>query len=285
VSVKSDAPLDTTVAIEAPEQICFHHRLAGPAQRGMAHLIDLALIALLLVLFAVLVVLALGPQMEGAPPVEGGRDVGEGVAKAGAGIGLVLLFVLQWWYFVLFEARWRGQTPGKRLLSLRVVKSGGEPIGFVDALLRNLLRSADLLPFGYAVGLVAMLLDGRFRRLGDLAAGTIVIVEDRVRVDTRLAIAPPTPQEQSMLPARVVLVGDELRTLELFLRRKPLLGAELSAELAAPVAQSLGRKHGAWHPDPVRLLELLYLRATAPLPARTSMAAGAFAPSEARVQS
>jgi uncharacterized RDD family membrane protein YckC len=253
--VTHDQPLDTTVAIEAPEQIRFRHRLAGPAQRAMAHLIDLLIIGMALFVIAVLV----GLIVASAAPLAGA----DGLGKASIGVILVAVFGLQWGYFALFEGLWHGRTPGKAALSLRVVKNGGEPIGFVDGVLRNLLRAADWMPFGYAAAVVTMFVDPRFRRLGDLVAGTMVVVEDRLRVAVPLYIHPPTPDEARMLPPRVVLDGDELRAIELFLRRAAELGPALAAELASSVAPALARKYGYRHPDPIRLLALLYLRATA----------------------
>ncbi len=84
----------------------------------------------------------------------------------------IVRFILEWGYYVFFETTASGRSPGKRALSLRVVKEGGYPIGFIDSVLRNLLRGADFLPVGYVVGLFAMAGDARFRRLGDRVAGT-----------------------------------------------------------------------------------------------------------------
>jgi uncharacterized RDD family membrane protein YckC len=225
-------------------------------QRGMAHAIDLLVIAGVIVGAVLVLMLA-------SAPFAAWLSSPEALEKAGAGLLLLIAFVLQWGYFALFEAFAGGQTPGKRLLGLRVLEAGGEPITFVDAVLRNLLRAADLLPFGYAAGLASMLIDARFRRLGDLVAGTIVIVEDRARVTEPLSIAPPTEEEAQHLPARVVLDADELRAVETFLRRAPMLGAALATALANPIAGPLARRYGAKHRDPVRLLALLYLVATA----------------------
>src|SRR4029079_1116727 len=123
------------------------------------------------------------------------------------------------------------------------------------------VRGADLMPFGYVVGVITMLIDPKFRRLGDLVAGTMVIVEDRVRVILPLYILPPTADELRTLPSRVVLDAEEMRTIEMFLRRVPELGVALAHELCATVAPALGRKHGVSSPDPIRTLALLYLRA------------------------
>jgi uncharacterized RDD family membrane protein YckC len=260
--LETNEPIDTVVAIEAPEQIRFRYRLAGPAQRGIAHLVDL------LVIVALLAVTVLLTMLLSAPFASWVQQPGA-LERAGKGLFLLGLFLAQWGYFALFEAFAHGQTPGKRLLSLRVLEIGGEPITFVDAVLRNLLRAADLLPFGYAAGLTSMLLDSRFRRLGDLAAGTIVVVEDRARVAVPIYIHPPTPEEAQHLPARVVLDADELRAIEMFLRRAPTLGGPLATALATSVAEAIGKRHGASHRDPVRLLALLYLRATAPSGSRS----------------
>lgn len=257
-----DEPLDTTVAIEAPEQIRFRHRLAGPAQRAAAHLIDLLIIATALIVLFVLLVLGASATFR--------ENAAEGLLKVEAGFMLLAVFVAQWGYFALFEGMRNGRTPGKALLSLRVVKTGGEPVGLVDAVLRNLLRAADLLPFGYAAGVLCMLVDPKFRRLGDLVAGTMVIVEDRLGVALPLGVHPPTPEESALLPLRVLLDSEELRAIELFLRRAPDLGPALAAELASIVAEPLGRKYGLRHPDPARLLALLYLRATACSPTGSS---------------
>ena len=98
------------------------------------------------------------------------------LALAGLGQGLMLLgfFLLEWFYPVFFELR-SGATPGKRAMGLRVVHDDGTPVGAVASVIRNLLRVADFLPLFYAAGLVSCLVDRDFRRLGDLAAGTLVV--------------------------------------------------------------------------------------------------------------
>jgi len=262
----TDAAIDTTVAIEAPEQIRFRYRLAGPSLRAVAHLVDLVIIGFILGAAALIGAIFAIPFLLGGT---------EGADKTMTGVILLVVFTLQWGYFTLFEALRNGQTPGKAMFSLRVVKDGGEPIGLVDATLRNLVRAADLLPVGYLAGVVSMLIDPRFRRLGDLVAGTMVVVEDRLTVATPLYVMPPTPDEARTLPMRVVLDADELRAIEAFLRRAIELGPELSAELAATVAAGLARRHGYWHSDPVRLLALLYLRASEPLRLAGAAARGA----------
>jgi uncharacterized RDD family membrane protein YckC len=183
--------------------------------------------------------------------------------EAAFGVWLVLLFVLEWGYFVLCETLWDGKTPGKHALSLRVVKEGGYPIRFVDSVLRNLLRAADFLPKGYPVGFVVMAGDRRFRRLGDRVAGTMVIVEERRQVAAPVLMhPPPTADELESFAQRPRLSATELEALELFLRRRGTLGPAREHELAEMIAPSYAKRLGLRYRDPSRFLALLYRRAT-----------------------
>ena len=241
-------PLDTTTDVETPEHLRFRHRSAGPARRALAFLVDaLVRIGVLLVVGVILVVLG----------------VSAGDAKAAGGLALVAWFGLEWGYFVLLESLWSGRTVGKRALGLRVVKEGGYPIGFLDSFLRNLLRAADFLPAGYALGVLVMARDTRFRRLGDLAAGTMVVVEERARVSSALRIVPPPgARELEPYPARPALSADEVEALELFLRRAGTLSPAREEELAELVAPVFARRFGMRYERAPRFLALLYHRAT-----------------------
>ena len=86
---------------------------------------------------------------------------------------------MYWGYFAFFEAVWRGQTPGKRYVGIRVIKESGRPIDAFEAIGRNLMRGIDGLPGFYGVGLVCMMLNQQHRRLGDFVAGTVVVHENR----------------------------------------------------------------------------------------------------------
>jgi len=96
-------------------------------------------------------------------------------------IGLfgLVSFVFLWGYYIFFEMIWNGQTPGKRLARLRVIRGDGGPIGLTESVIRNLIRLVDFLPLIYGLGVVVMFVDGKARRLGDLAAGTMVVIEQR----------------------------------------------------------------------------------------------------------
>lgn len=243
----SAAPLDTVLEVETPEQVRFRYQLAGPARRGSAYLLDL-MIRGAIVLVAVLILSMAGMSLFGG---------------ASVGALLLLLFAVEWGYYVLFESLWSGRTPGKKALRLRVVREGGYPTTFLDTVLRNLLRAADFLPSFYALGAALVGLDPRFRRLGDMVAGTVVIVEDSARLTAALQISPlPTAEEFAALPERPPLEAADLAALELFLRRADSLHPDRARELAELVAPVYARRLGGRRvPDPVRFLALLYLRA------------------------
>ena len=259
------APLDTDVAIETPEHIVFRHRLAGPARRFFAYLVDVMICySLLAVLLVVIVVAAAGTAGVGGTV--------DSAVGAGIGIWLVLLFAAEWVYFVVFETL-RGATPGKRALGLRVVTTTGRPIGFRAAALRNILRAADSLPLPAALGLfsvaglASMVMSGRFQRLGDLVAGTMVVIPEHAEIAGAIRLVPPAqPTELAALPDEVTLDVDERHAIELFLRRRPRLGRarelELAKILADPLSERLRVRESRGHvADASRLLALVYDRA------------------------
>lgn len=247
-------PLDTDVAIETPEHIVFHYRIAGPARRALGHVLDLLVCYGAVIVLALVVVLA---------AMGGGIETGGigAAAKAGMGLVLVALFAAQWVYFVVCEALY-GRSPGKMAVGVRVVTTSGRPIGWRAAALRNLLRAADLLPVGYVAGVVSMALSSRFQRLGDLVAGTMVVVPESARAARPLELRPPAhPRELASLPDHVALDPDERSAIELFLRRRYTLGTAREHELASMIAGPIGARIGYAHPDPSRMLALVYDRA------------------------
>ena len=239
--------LDTTAQVETPEHIRFDYPLAGPLRRILAYLIDLAIRCGVLLVVAIVLALV---------------DVATGVDGISMGAITLLYFALDWFYYVLFETLWSGRSPGKRALKLRVVGQDGRSLTVLDSVLRNLLRAADFLPFGYAIGLVIMGVDPRFRRFGDLVAGTVVVVEEPGRIGERLHIhPPPTAEEYAQLPARPDLSQDEIEAIELFLRRRGTLAPLRELELAQMLAPVLAARLHARYQDPVRFLGLVYARA------------------------
>lgn len=191
------------------EKVPITYRVAGIGSRFLAWLADAGLIALL----AVMGIMAGGTL---------------NIGREGLGDAIVLLwiFALRWGYFLVFEWLWSGQTPGKRLVGIRVIQSQGRAISFLQAAVRNLVRVVDALPFFYALGFVVAACDCLHRRLGDLAADTIVVhLERRARAIQALpdAEADPVP-----LPAPVrqrlgtLDRGQKQALLDLCLRRDQL---------------------------------------------------------------
>lgn len=165
-------PLDTYRAVETPEGVDFALRVAGPVPRALAWSLDC------LIRFAVYAALGMVFVFLG--------DVGRGLL-------FLTLFAGEWFYPVVFEVTRRGATPGKLALGLVVLHQDGSPVGWTASVLRNFLRFADFLPLAYGFGLVSMLATRDFQRLGDLAAGTVVVHRDGPPAGARVPPAEPLP--------------------------------------------------------------------------------------------
>lgn len=150
--------------IETPEHVELQRRLAGIGTRFIAGLLDtLILTALLLVVWVLMLATV-------------GRPLGAELTPWQWAIYILLWYAIYWGYFVFFEMRTNGQSPGKKSQKIRVVKDGGGPITFTDVAIRNLLRVVDGIG-GYAVAGFVMFFTRKAQRLGDLAAGTVVVSE------------------------------------------------------------------------------------------------------------
>jgi uncharacterized RDD family membrane protein YckC len=210
-----------------PERITFQYPLAGPFRRAWAYLIDVLVRGMLLI-----VALILGSLLSLGSP-------------SGLGIFLIVYFLLEWGYPGFCEAVFNGQTPGKRAVNIRVVSAQGVPITGAQAVLRNLLRAVDGFPFAYVPGLLSVFLTRKFQRLGDLAAGTMVVVESSprrtgvTRVDEP-AVAALLPY----LPARIAAGPELARALSDYATHRGRLGRGRREEMAAPLAQVLRRRYG-----------------------------------------
>jgi uncharacterized RDD family membrane protein YckC len=242
--------LDTRVSIETPEHVHFQFQLAGPTRRCFAYLLDLLARTALILLLAIPAGIA--SVFEGEGDSDGFR----------AGILLFALFVIEWGYFVACELWWRGTSIGKRVFGLRVVRDDGLPVRFNDSLIRNLLRAADFLPAGYALGLVSMVVDQNFRRIGDLAAGTLVIHEAKPKLAAAIRLEKPLGTNESRkFPAHFQLSNEILDSLELFLRKRGELAPSREAELAELLAEALSKRYGVRYKSATRLLEVAYQHA------------------------
>ncbi|HZN86507.1 MAG TPA: RDD family protein [Burkholderiales bacterium] len=209
--------LDTTRRVATPEGIELTLRLAGPVPRALAWSVDLAIrIAI------VLTVMLLASQL----------------GRAGWGVVLLAAFFVEWLLPAWFEAQMGGQTPGKRLFGLAVLNDDGTPLRWPGALTRNLLRAVDFLPFMYAFGLVAMLLNRDFKRLGDLAAGTVVVYLSAATEPGRKI------PEAAPIPPPVALDLDEQRAVLDLAERSAGLTRERVEELAALPTPLVGALEG-----------------------------------------
>jgi uncharacterized membrane protein SpoIIM required for sporulation/uncharacterized RDD family membrane protein YckC len=249
MATRSEPSLDQTVDVETPELVVLTYSIAGVGSRVLAALTDLV------ICFALMIVLSIAAFIL----IPRTRIVG-GVMDASASWALAVLlfaqFAVLWGYYVLFEGLRDGQTPGKRIHHLRVVRDGGYSVTFGVSAARNLVRILDLQPgFLYLVGVGSMLVTKRSRRLGDLVAGTIVVRED-VRAIPRQQ--PVRERAGTGAPAlQTSLSEDEYLVLDRFVERwsslEPLRRAALAQQLAVRFAAALPEDGRA--PAP-RLLEL-----------------------------
>jgi uncharacterized RDD family membrane protein YckC len=232
--------IDTSVEIVTPENISFRYWLAGPSRRLPAYLIDVLVQVSFLMLAGWGLGFAFGLFR---------------LAGSFLGLFLVILFLVHWCYGALLESLWNGQTLGKRAMHIRVVAVHGQPIRVWQAVLRNVLRAVDAMPllplvYGsadaalplFAVGLIAASLNDRFQRLGDMAAGTMVVVEQPARLSSVLKFR----DQRVMQMAAAIPPGFQVnRTLGLALslyvqRRKVLPRArrqEIARHLGDPLCQ------------------------------------------------
>jgi len=174
--------------IDTPENITFDYDVSGIGSRFLAALVDTALLVLVQVILYGTVLLITNIFIDGGvfrSIME--RSIG-GWIIALAGI---ISFVFLWGYYIFFEVMWNGQSPGKRWVGLRVIRVDGTPITVSEAVIRNLVRIIDLLPMAYGIGVVTMFLNPDSRRLGDLAAGTIVVHDREVKSADVLPPLPP----------------------------------------------------------------------------------------------
>lgn len=211
---------EETIDIQTPENVAFGYQVAGIGSRFLASLLDTLIIIFLEFLVVVITLLSLRAF---------GQLNATMASWAYAVLGIVG-FLFFWGYYIFFEMLWNGQSPGKRWVGLRVIRTDGTPITLSESFIRNLTRLVDLLPAAYGVGIVTMFVDKQSRRLGDLAAGTLV-VHDRapisiksigVRRGTNLRMHGLKKISLEDFPIEKV-TDDELNLIEDFLLRRDQL--------------------------------------------------------------
>ena len=213
---------DETLVIETPERVPLHFALASIGNRFIAcaidHTIQIVTLIVLIVFFAIIADSAnLGSRLSNAP-------------KWVIALLVILVFVLMSGYFAIFEWLWHGQTPGKRWMKLRVIREDGRPISFFEAIVRNLLREFDIMPFPfYSIGLISVFSTGRDQRVGDLVAGTVVVREREAEAPAFAEVfASPVSDpalRRSFPPVQFTaevnnLTEQEISVVESFLRRR-----------------------------------------------------------------
>ncbi len=196
--------IDNKYDIEIPEGLTLHAIPAGPVVRFYAWVIDLLIRA------AIYLIVILALSMLG---------------EMGWGLAMIVMFAMEWFYPVIFEVLRDGATPGKKTFGLKVVHDDLTPIGWQASMLRNLLRSIDFLPIFYLFGLISILLNKKFQRLGDLAAGTLVI--HRHQQDQAL----PQPTLPAKAPQHTLIPSEQQAILN-FSQRYPTMTHARSDELA-----------------------------------------------------
>jgi len=235
------------LTIETPEQIPLEFPLAGIGSRFLAIAMDM-LIQTLAFLLLIFVGELLIPTVARFTP---------GAWTWAAAIFFLVAFVLYSGYYAMFEVFWNGQTPGKRLVRIRVISDSGRPITVYEAVVRNLLRLVDQLPGLYVVGIISVFLTARNKRLGDIVAGTVVVHEKAMQ-ETQPDFAAATTAPATPLPTQIS--GEELELIEHFLQRRYDLSPEVRRQSAEQIAARLRERLGTAHDgaaSPEDYLELL----------------------------
>ncbi|MDH5629678.1 MAG: RDD family protein [Gammaproteobacteria bacterium] len=202
--------LDTRKEIEIPEGITLDLPVAGLIPRAQAFIIDL-----IIRYIAVWILAAIFSFM----------------GNFGFGLIMLMLFIIEWFYPVLFEVFSKGQTPGKKALGIAVVNDDGSPVGWSSSIVRNLLRAADFMPFMYGFGIVSMMFNRDFKRLGDLAAGTMVIHTEKKKKKKKKTEAKLLDQYRPLAPKTNLTLEDQHAIIN-FVERSELLSTSRLNELA-----------------------------------------------------
>ncbi len=261
------AALDTTIAVTTPENIAFDYQLAGPFRRLPAYMIDVAVRWTVIIVVGVTFTIVSG--------LIDFRVLGPFAIAA----GMLVYFVVSWFYGTIMEAYFNGRTVGKWACGIRVIDVDGRPINGKRALIRNLLRIADLAPVAALsdlaegappvylistgmIGLVTMIATRRMQRLGDLAAGTMVIVDER---SSRLPVAkvddPRVPALASFVPGDYRISPSLARTLAIYAERRqfltPARRREVARHLTVPLVERFEFRRDI---DPDLLMRAMYYK-------------------------
>jgi uncharacterized RDD family membrane protein YckC len=243
------------LSIDTPEHVALRLPVAGVGSRFLAVFMDTLIQIVAYLLFIGLVVLL----VSSVPNAEQAAEPSQRFMAWTIAILIFLHFLAFWGYYTLFEGLWRGQTPGKRIFKLRVIKDSGRQITMVEAMARNLLRVVDALPSMYLVGIIAVLCNRERKRLGDMVAGTLVVhdeelgdlggMSDASRTFTSGIFAADSTQAQSephaaLFPATAIarLSEDDLVMLDTYFARIPDLDVITKNAIAQRLLKTLCAK-------------------------------------------
>lgn len=219
--------MDRTLSVKTPESIAFSYELAGLGSRFLAVVLDLLIQGLMFgaIIWGVVLVAAASPATHASHAPT--SKFAESIAIA---FIVALVFTIFFAYFIVFEAFWGGLTPGKKLMGLRVVRDGGYPIDFTSAAVRNLIRVGEATLGFYAISAIACIASPENKRLGDLAAGTIVVRDSPVAPLTALL------ERSEEAPRITMLTQQEHAVIDEFAARRAALAPAVRAQIAARIA-------------------------------------------------
>jgi uncharacterized RDD family membrane protein YckC len=256
--------LDDNFVIDTPENVEFSYQVAGIGSRFLAALVDSSIIVIAVAVAQVSLWALFSTPWGAAFTGSAGGWV--------TAVFVLATFAIFWGYYIVFEMAWNGQTPGKRWIGLRVIKVNGYPISLVDSVIRNLVRLVDFLPAYYGLGVITMFANAQARRLGDFAAGTVVVKErkevtlESLRPAAAVTAPPalarpgePGDDEPRRIPNLDRLDSAQLEVVRDYLaRRYELSDAEgLARKIADPLAAQLDYDWRAAWPSADRFLTAL----------------------------
>ncbi len=245
------------IIIETPEKIRFSYHIAEIGTRIAAYIID-EIIQVLIVALIILVLVIGGYSMR--------THIEKNITNLAAAFFMIMIFLIRWFYFVLFEIIMEGQSPGKKLMRIRVIRNNGDSLDMETIVLRNFLRVVDGFPIIPLTGGFIALIDSKSRRLGDMIANTIVVNE----IQYNLAVPDfevhfsraPRPEETEYVTVKQRLSENELYIIRRFLNERYKLPETKQIRIAADLAEQVRKRLGIEEiiTDPLVFLERIYKR-------------------------
>jgi uncharacterized RDD family membrane protein YckC len=229
-------PVDDRIGVITPEVVEFTFDLPGLASRVFALIVDQIIQGVIIIIVIIAVMLFLAPIDE------------EAFFSLSLIILLIARFIFEWGYFIFFELLWDGRSPGKKIMGCRVIRDGGMPVNFTASLIRNFIRPIDYFLTSLIIGFFIVFASPTYKRLGDLAAGTVVVTERRMTLvelltDRRVGAFRPSQTPHGLFTKADVskLTQLQLNTIRRFLDRRYDLSPEMrmrfTSELFAKVAE------------------------------------------------